>query len=112
MAMDPRTFAARVATECEVAAHRLLELQATISDEIAGDAITPRMLAEVQALDAVHQTLADLSQVFARLSRDGPVRCGPGGIPEAALFDARQTSLRGRLRGDGDQSTGDGVDLF
>lgn len=112
MAMDPRDFAARVAAECSAAAGRLLDLQATIGDEIAADAITPRMLAEVQALDAVHQTLADLGLVFARLSEGGPVRCGPRGIPETALFDARQTSLRGRLRGDEPPLAAGDIDLF
>lgn len=112
MTINPKEFAARVARECETAALRLLELQATFGDEVESDAITPRMLAEVQALDAVHQTLAGLSQVFARLSRDPSARCGPAGIPDSALFDASQPSLRSRLRGETLHCAAGEIDLF
>lgn len=110
--VDPRTFAARVAVECSLSAERLLDLQATIGSELDGSAITPRLLADIQALDAVYQTLSDLGHVFARLSSAGPAPCGPEGIPVASLRDARQTTLRGRLVGEEAALGGDEIDIF
>ena len=110
--VDPKTFAARVAAECSLSAERLLDLQATIGSELDGSSITPRLLADIQALDAVYQTLTDLGHVFARLSLPGLASCGPAGIPLASLGDARQTTLRGRLIGEEATPEGDGIDLF
>lgn len=112
MPIDPRDFAARVSTECATAAARLVALQATLGDEVSGHSVTPRMLADVQSLDAVCQILSDLGVIFARLAQDGPSRCGPRGIPEIAIGDARQTSLRGRLIGQEAQAGGEDVVLF
>ena len=112
MGVAPRDFAARVAAECEAAAARLLALQAAIGDEVSTDAITARMLAEVQALDAVHQTLAGLGRVFEDLAREDGRICGMGGISSSAIANARQSSLRRRLEGSPEYSSEGDVDLF
>ena len=112
MPVPPRDFAVRVAAECAEARARLTDLQATFGDEMPGSAVTPRLLADVQALDAVCQTLADLGQIFATLGQDGPHRCGPDGIPDSAIACAFQASLRGRLVGRLREIDDGGVDLF
>ena len=112
MGVTPKDFAARVAAECEAAAERLLALQAVIGDEVSTDAITVRMLAEVQALDAVHQTLAGLGRVFEELAQGDGRICGSGGISGSAIANARQSSLRRRLEGRPECSPGGEVDLF
>lgn len=110
--VDPHIFAARVAAECAFAAERLLSLQTTIASELDGHAITPRLLADIQSLDAVYQTLSDLGHVFARLSHGGSRQCGRDGIPVASLRDARQTTLRGRLAGEESRPGSGEIDLF
>lgn len=110
--VDPKTFAARVAAECALAAERLLALQATIGSELDGPAITPRLLLDIQSLDVVYQTLTDLGHVFNRLSDAGPNPCGRDGIAVTSLRDARQTTLRGRLAGQGCEENDGEIELF
>ena len=90
-------FADRVASECREAAFRLLRLQDAISEEIAAQDVSGRMIAELQVLDQVSQTIADLGEVFAKLAvADGEP------ISLATIALARQKSLRQRLSGQPD----------
>lgn len=99
MKTHPRLFAARVAAECETGAGRVLALQAAFGDELMRADLSSRMMAEMQALDALHQTLVDLGQVFARLAHDSEGDCVRRGIPDAAVAEAKQAALRDRLKG-------------
>lgn len=109
---DPRDFAAHVGRECAAAADRLNRLQSAICDELISVDLSDRMMEEMQTLDALHQTLADLGHVFARLSlgRDGG--CDRQRISNAVLGEALQTSLRDRLTGRSTASEYPETELF
>ena len=100
-------FAGRVARECREAAFRLLRLQDAISEEIAAQDVSGRMIAELQVLDQVSQTIADLGEVFAKLAV-----AGGEPISLATIAHAQQKSLRQRLSGQPDLGETDGDELF
>ena len=106
---SPAEFAARVAVECRTAADRLHSVQGTIGAELSSEVVTERMVTELQNLDMVSQTLADLGVVFAKLASE--MSTGRACETATAIACARQVSLRLRLAGIDHESDG-GVELF
>ena len=109
MTTSPAEFVTRVAVECRNAADRLHTVQGTIGAELSSEAITERMVSELQNLDMVSQTLADLAVVFAKLASE--MATGGDCQTATAIACAQQVSLRLRLAGVEHESDG-GVELF
>lgn len=107
MVVPLHDFATRVATECRSAARRLMRLQDTLGEGLTGRDVTGQFLQEVQALDAINQTLEDLAQVFEELAQSDGVP-----VSHSTISAARQLALRHRLTGEVDKPSTEGDEMF
>ncbi|SDZ46685.1 hypothetical protein SAMN05444004_11592 [Jannaschia faecimaris] len=102
-------FAARVAMECETAAATLSTLQDHFSKQVVVSN-EDALFRDVQSLDTVQQTLADLADIFTELSVFAAAN--PSVIPESIFERAQQVTLRARLSGHKVQLTKETIELF
>lgn len=101
--------AARVSDECRAAAQALAALQDRVRLQVGGGT-DDELLRDMQALDAVQQTLDDLATLFSALS----VKGATAGLrlTDDVTAGIKQTTLRQRLLGTPDHDMGDTVELF
>ena len=102
-------FAARLARECRSAAAALAALQDGLGQEVAV-ATQAVLVREMQALDGVHQTLADLALLFDGLA--GARGADDVEVPAHVTALVRQHALQARLRGRESERADGAVDLF
>lgn len=100
MMVEPTVLAARVSRECRQAAAALRGLQDSLTDEFVDDRLTARAIADLQVLDRLTQTLADLGRVIDAVADEiGQADCDRA-VPRSVFAAAQQASLRGRLGGE------------
>lgn len=103
------TITRRLARECERGASSLSDLQDRLSDQVDG-ADADALLREMQALDTVQQTLADIAIILADLAV--VARLDPRVEPDSILHGVRQSTLKARLRGEAVERPGPAIELF
>ena len=99
----------RLARECLDLAAELDRVQEAIRNDLGPDELTSKLLTELQRLDGIGQTIADLARMFRRIERED---ANGKGLPGYALDAITQTTLRIRLEGRHDQRRRPEIDLF
>ncbi|UWQ16753.1 hypothetical protein [Jannaschia sp. M317] len=93
--VDP-IFAQSVGAECRAAADHLWSLQQDLSGLLDGAVDRDALVSRLQVIDALHQTMTDLSALMAALATSQQPT-----VWTDALGVVRQSTLRGRLEQDG-----------